>query len=320
MVAKTYEALSDAFDFEIRERNYTNIAKENAETFWDFKHNYIIWKLESSSNELNIIKDLEEEENLIIKRKELLQELPLCVIEKIVNINYWEISKNESELISYLQDNTINNAPKDVLNFIYKLKQYFWNKLKNYQEISKWKIIAIDEEIGYKEYPEIKECEFESRERSIKKWLWTLCNVIVNEAISYDLDSISEISWIEKDILKKVIERDNEIISNKEIQKKLHRFIYRMEYKYDEYCKRYTWIAEWKEYEDWELWIKDLSEIELPREEESKTERKIHKVQIEDIEKEHEREILKNSNSRKQTDKDEHKKNWRIEKVKKRFK
>jgi hypothetical protein len=33
MVAKTYEALSDAFDYEIRANNYVNIAKENAETF-----------------------------------------------------------------------------------------------------------------------------------------------------------------------------------------------------------------------------------------------------------------------------------------------
>jgi hypothetical protein len=33
MVAKTYEALSDAFDFEIKSKNYVYIAKRNAETF-----------------------------------------------------------------------------------------------------------------------------------------------------------------------------------------------------------------------------------------------------------------------------------------------
>jgi hypothetical protein len=33
MVAKTYEAISDAFDNEIMKNNYCNIVKRNAETF-----------------------------------------------------------------------------------------------------------------------------------------------------------------------------------------------------------------------------------------------------------------------------------------------
>ena len=146
MVAKTYEALSDAFDYEIRANNYVNIAKENAETFWNYKHNYIVEKLESKDRDINVWEDLKEIEEILIKEDELLWKIPFSVIEKIVNYNYWDISENESELISYLQDNTVNDAPKNVLNFIYKQEQFFDNILKQYKDIENWIIPDIEKE------------------------------------------------------------------------------------------------------------------------------------------------------------------------------
>ena len=154
MVAKTYEALSDAFDYEIRANNYVNIAKENAETFWNYKHNYIVEKLESKDRDINVWEDLKEIEEILIKEDELLWKIPFSVIEKIVNYNYWDISENESELISYLQDNTVNDAPKNVLNFIYKQEQFFDNILKQYRKklniknIEKLKNVNLNQENG----------------------------------------------------------------------------------------------------------------------------------------------------------------------------
>lgn len=321
MVAKTYEALSDAFDYEIRANNYVNIAKENAETFWNYKHNYIVEKLESKDRDINVWEDLKEIEEILIKEDELLWEIPFSVIEKIVNYNYWDISENESELISYLQDNTVNDAPKNVLNFIYKQEQFFDNILKQYKDIENWIIPDIEKEAEYKEHWEIKECEFESREWIIKKWLRTLCNVIVNEAISYDLDSISEISGVSKDDLK-LFMTNNEVHQNKELLEKLHRFIYRMKYKYNEYCSRYERIAEWKEYEDSELWIKDLSDIELPKEQKKSIERKVYKIHIEEIEKEQEKEEVKKEKIAKKSKEENEEKGHksRFKKIKNRFK
>ena len=324
MVAKTYEAISDAFDFEIRKNNYVNIVKKNAETFWNYKHNYIIDKLESSKNNIEIGDDLREQEDVLGKIDEQSWVIPMKVIEKIVNLNYWDITTNESELISYLQENTVNDSPNDVLNFVFKTEQYFTYILKCYKDLSKWIIDDVDKEPEYKPHPEIKETEFESRERSIKKWLWTLCNVIVNEAISYDLDSISEISWISREDIKNFMTKDTQAIQNKELLDNLHRFILRMQHKYSEYSKRYIWIAEWKEYEDSELWIKDFSDIELPAEDKNILERKVHKSQIEEIERDQEKEELKKKKNLKkesvnENDDEEENKGW-LSKIKNRFK
>jgi hypothetical protein len=244
------------------------------------------------------------------------------VIEKIVNLNYWDITTNESELISYLQENTVNDSPNDVLNFVFKTEQYFTYILKCYKDLSKWIIDDVDKEPEYKPHPEIKETEFESRERSIKKWLWTLCNVIVNEAISYDLDSISEISWISREDIKNFMTKDTQAIQNKELLDNLHRFILRMQHKYSEYCKRYIWIAEWKEYEDSELWIKDLSDIELPKEQKKNIERKVYKIHIEEIEKEQEKEEVKKEKIAKKANEENEEKEYksRFKKIKNRFK
>ena len=325
MVAKTYESISDAFDFEINKNNYVNIVKRNAETFWNYKHNYIIDKLDSSKNNIDVAEDLKNQEELLIRINEQSWEIPLNVIDRIVNLNYWDIAKNESDLISYLQENTVNEAPEDVLNFIYKMEQYFSYVLKCYKDLWKWIINDVDKDIEYKPHPEIKETEFESREWSIKKWLWTLCNVIVNEAISYDLDSISEISWISKDDLKNFMTKEPNALQNKKLLEDLHRFILRMENKYKEYCKRYIWIAEWKEYDDSELWIKDFSDIELPNEDKNILERKVHKTQIEEIEREQEKEdVKKEKKARKEESKDQKNedepKKWWMSKIKNRFK
>jgi hypothetical protein len=97
-----------------------------------------------------------------------------------------------------------------------------------------------------------------------------------------------------------------------------------MEHKYNEYCKRYVWIAEWKEYEDSELWIKDFSDVELPVEDKNILERKVHKIQIEEIEHEHEKEELKKEKKSKkdpENDNDNEKsgKGW-MSRIKNRFK
>ena len=320
MIVKTYETLSDEFDKTIRENNYSNITKINAETFWDYKHNYIVDKLSSNENNINIEKELKAEEEFLAKRKEQLRKIPFKAIEKISNLNYWDISKNESDVISYLQENTNNNTPTEILNFIYRLEQYFDYLLKEYKNLWKWIINDLDKEIEYKIHPEIKECEYEAKEWSIKKGLRTLWNVIVNEAISYDLNAISEISWIWKDELKSFMTNENKAIEDEELLKKLHRFIYRMKYKYNEYCSRFTRIAEWKEYEEAELWIKDLSEIELPEEEKSTIERKVHKIQIEDIDRENKPTKDKVEKKKIENTDEGQEKKWRLQKVKNRFK
>ena len=325
MVAKNHEAISDAFDNEIMKNRYENIARKNAETYWNFKHNYIIDKLESSSIDIDVSKDLKEQEELISKVDEQYSNIPLKVIDKLVNLNYWDISTSESDLISYLQENTVNNAPEDVLNFACRMQQYFSYVLKCYKDLTKGIVNNVDASIEYKSHPEIKESEFESRERTIKKWLWTLCNVIVNEAISYDLDSISEISWISKDDLKAFMTKDIQAQKNPELLDNLHRFILRMEHKYSEYTKRYIWIAEWKEYDDSELWIKDFSDIELPSEDKNILERKVHKTQIEEIEEEQEKEELKKEKQTKNPEdkakKEQKKENkWWFSKIKNWFK
>lgn len=324
MVAKTYEAISDAFDNEIMKNNYCNIVKRNAETFWNFKHNYIIDKLDSSSIEINVANDLKNEEELLIKQNEQYQQIPLKVIDKIVNLNYWDISSNESDLISYLQENTVNNASEDILNFACRMKQYFTYVLKCYSELNKGVILDVDATIEYKEHDKIKETEFESREWSIKKWLWTLGNVIVNEAISYDLDTISEISWINKEELKNFMTKDEKSLQDKKLLENLHRFVLRMEKKYEEYVKRYIWIAEWKEYEDSELWIKDFSDVELPKEEKCMLERKVHKTQLEEIEETAEKQETKKKVQKKSEDKEQNNEKkeakWWINKIKNRFK
>ena len=325
MVAKTYESISDAFDFEISKNNYVNIAKRNAETFWNYKHNYIIDKLESSRNHIDVAEDLKNQEELLVKIDEQSWEIPLKVIDKIVNLNYSDIAKKESDLISYLQENTVNESPEEVLNFVCKMQQYFSYILKCYKDLWKWIVDDIDKELEYKPHPEIKETEFESRERSIKKWLWTLCNVIVNEAISYDVDSISEISWIAREDIKAFLTKEPHMLQNKKLLENLHRFILRMEHKYSEYSKRYIWIAEWKEYDDSELWIKDFSDIELPAEDKNILERKVHKTQIEDIEREQEKEDVKKekktrNEERKDDENEEKSSNWRMSKIRNRFK
>ena len=92
--------------------------------------------------------------------------------------------------------------------------------------------------------------------------------------------------------------------------------IYIMNVKYKEYCDRYIWIAEWKEYDDSELWIKDFSDIKPPKEEIFEIERKIHKIQIEEIDEEHEKEIIKKQ--KKDQVEEPKKKKW-INKIKDRF-
>jgi hypothetical protein len=47
--------------------------------------------------------------------------------------------------------------------------------------------------------------------------------------------------------------KDEKALNDKNLQEKLHRFILRMQNKYNEYTKRYIWIAEGKEYNDSEL-------------------------------------------------------------------
>jgi hypothetical protein len=101
-----------------------------------------------------------------------------------------------------------------------------------------------------------------------------------------------------------------------------------MQNKYNEYTKRYIWIAEGKEYNDSELWIKDFSTLELPEDDKNTLERKVHKVQIEKIEEEHEKEELKNEKKIEKVEKKEKpehtkqpkEKKWRFDKVKNRFK
>jgi hypothetical protein len=111
---------------------------------------------------------------------------------------------------------------------------------------------------------------------------------------------------------------ENKYIEDEELLNKLHRFIFRMENKYKEYCSRFTRIAEWKEYEDAELWIKDFSDIELPEEEKQVIERKVHKIQIEDIDRENKPKKTEKKKEEKIENNEE--KEWRIAKVKKRFK
>jgi hypothetical protein len=98
-----------------------------------------------------------------------------------------------------------------------------------------------------------------------------------------------------------------------------------MEHKYSEYTKRYIWIAEWKEYDDSELWIKDFSDVELPSEDKNILERKVHKPQIEEIEEEQEKEELKKEkqtkNSEDKAKKEQKKENkWWFSKIKNWFK
>jgi hypothetical protein len=49
------------------------------------------------------------------------------------------------------------------------MEQYFSYVLKCYKDLTKGIVNNVDASIEYKSHPEIKESEFESRERTIKK-------------------------------------------------------------------------------------------------------------------------------------------------------
>ncbi|MBR6908053.1 hypothetical protein IKN40_06280 [bacterium] len=78
---------------------------------------------------------MKNQEELLVKIDEQSWEIPLKVIDKIVNLNYSDIAKKESDLISYLQENTVNESPEEVLNFVCKMQQYFSYILKCYKDL-----------------------------------------------------------------------------------------------------------------------------------------------------------------------------------------
>ena len=73
------------------------------------------------------------------------------------------------------------------------------------------------------------------------------------------------------------------------------------------------------------MWIKDFSDIELPAEDKNILERKVHKTQIEEIEREQEKEDVKKEkkarkDERNDDENEEKSSNWRMSKIRNRFK
>jgi len=77
-----------------------------------------------------------------------------------------------------------------------------------------------------------------------------------------------------------------------------------MSVKYKDYAELYKWIAEWKEYEDKSLWIKDYSDL-YPTKIDATLERESIKVPLEIYEKNNE------SSNKKDDAKESNKSFWR---------
>jgi hypothetical protein len=74
-------------------------------------------------------------ENELIKRKQLLLEIPQQLIAKLDKFNYSDISKDEKNLISYLQENNSEEVPLEIFDTINHIKQDFETALENYKAI-----------------------------------------------------------------------------------------------------------------------------------------------------------------------------------------
>ena len=85
MTARTYESLSDNFDLVINENNFHRIAQRNAETFWNYKHNYIVHILNTNPKEIDVENDLTIKETLLKEKEELKIKLPSKLIEKLIH-------------------------------------------------------------------------------------------------------------------------------------------------------------------------------------------------------------------------------------------
>ncbi len=290
---KTYDSLSDIFDLTIANKKYVHIAERNAETFWNYKHNYIVNILNSDEKDFDVPWDLKKMEESLIKKEELMKKIPFNLVSKLIQLNYWDVSKDEKKLISYLQENDNQDIVTEIYDFINHIQQDFEHALSQYESLLKWKDIEdLDKPLKYENSPKIKENEYEAREYWIKKWLWTFGNVIINEATNYDMETLAESIWIHQDELENLLK-----IENKEIIEKLHIWIYRMSVKYKDYAELYKWIAEWKEYEDKALWIKDYSEL-YPTKIDATLERESIKVPLETYEKNNESSTKKDDDAK----------------------
>ena len=92
---KTYDSLSDIFDLTIANKKYIHIAEKNAETFWNYKHNYIANILNSDEKDFDVPLDLKKMEEWLIKKEELLKKIPFNLVSKLIQLNYWDVAKDE---------------------------------------------------------------------------------------------------------------------------------------------------------------------------------------------------------------------------------
>ena len=85
---KTYDSLSDIFELTIANKKYVHIAERNAETFWNYKHNYIANILNSDEKDFDVPWDLKKMEESLIKKEELMKKIPFNLVSKLVYIFY----------------------------------------------------------------------------------------------------------------------------------------------------------------------------------------------------------------------------------------